>query len=68
MLILLFAAFIAWAVFTFLIKVIKTTVATAMLIAAVVVIIQVSNGVTPQDILQFITQFPQSLQKLSGTR
>lgn len=63
MLTLIFAAIIAWIIFNFLVKVVKTTAVIAILIAAVVVIIQVTNGVTPQVVWDFITKFPQSLSR-----
>ncbi len=42
---LLFAAFIGWIIFNILVKVVKFTAATALLVVAVVIIIQVSNGI-----------------------
>jgi hypothetical protein len=59
---LLFAAFIGWIIFNILVKVVKFTVATALLVVAVVVIIQVSNGINHQTIWKQINQAPQSVE------
>jgi hypothetical protein len=62
MMTLLFAGLVAWIIFTFLVKVIKFTATTALLIVAVVVILQVTNGVTPEKLLKQLNQVPQSVQ------
>ncbi|AKG22814.1 hypothetical protein [Calothrix sp. 336/3] len=52
---------IAWIVFTILVKIVKTTVKTAFIAVAVIVLLQISYGVTPVDIWNKIVQFNQSL-------
>ncbi|BAZ38861.1 hypothetical protein NIES4101_48060 [Calothrix sp. NIES-4101] len=53
-----YALIIAWVVFTFLLKIIKTTVFNALIIAGMVFLLQVGYGIKPQDIWNFITQMP----------
>lgn len=61
LLILIAALIISWLIFTALIKVVKTTVSTAIAIAAIVLVLQLAFGVNPQDLWQQITQLPQIL-------
>ncbi|MDM9380883.1 hypothetical protein QUB80_09225 [Chlorogloeopsis sp. ULAP01] len=60
---MLVALIIAWIVFTILIKVIKTTVKNALIIAAVIVLLQVGYGIGPQDIWNQIVKLTQTLQR-----
>ncbi|AFY33326.1 hypothetical protein [Calothrix sp. PCC 7507] len=57
---------LAWIVFAILWKVLKTTVKTALTIAAIVVLLQVAFGITPQDIWHQILQIPQTLSQIRG--
>ncbi|MDJ0735896.1 MAG: hypothetical protein QNJ47_17835 [Nostocaceae cyanobacterium] len=57
---------IAWFIFTLLVKVIKTTVKTAFLVAAVIVLLQIGYNISPLDILNYIIQFSQSLSEIIG--
>lgn len=57
--VLIAAVIVSWLVFTALIKIVKTTVTTAIAIAAIVLILQIVFGVIPQDLWQQITQLPQ---------
>lgn len=59
LIILVAAVIVSWLVFTALIKIVKTTIATALAIAAIVLILQIVFGVIPQDLWQQITQLPQ---------
>ena len=59
LIILIAAVIVSWLVFTALIKIVKTTVTTAIAIAAIVLILQILFGVIPQDLWQQITQLPQ---------
>lgn len=59
LIILIAALILSWVVFTALIKVVKTTVSTAITIAAIVLVLQLVFGIGPQDIWQQITQLPQ---------
>ena len=45
---------LAWIVFAVLWKILKTTIRTALTIAAILVLLQISFGITPQDILDRI--------------
>lgn len=64
LLILIAALIVSWLVFTALIKVVKTTVSTAIAIAAIVLILQLLFGINPQDLWQQITYLPQTLWHL----
>lgn len=67
LLILVAALIISWLIFTALIKVVKTTISTAIAIAAIVLVLQLAFGVNPQDLWQQITQLPQILwQAITG--
>lgn len=59
LIILIAALILSWVVFTALIKVVKTTVSTAITIAAIVLVLQLVFGIGPQDLWQQITQLPQ---------
>ena len=58
---MLVALIVAWIVFTILVKIVKTTVSSAITIAAIVVLLQISYGITPQDIWNQIAHLPQTL-------
>ena len=53
---MLVALIVAWAIFTFLLRVIKTTLVNAALFAAVVFFLQVGYGVTLLDVINYFTQ------------
>lgn len=53
-----FAAFVGWLLFTILAKIFKFTAATALIITAIVVIIQVNYRVDPRDLWRWVTRFP----------
>jgi hypothetical protein len=62
------ALIVAWLVFTALIRVVKTTLSTALTVAAIVLILQLGLGVQPQQLWQQIVQFPQIIRNLlTGT-
>ncbi|BAZ13557.1 hypothetical protein NIES4071_53960 [Calothrix sp. NIES-4071] len=50
------ALFVAWTIFIFLLRVIKTTVVNAVLLAAVIYFLQVGYGVTIFDVINYFTQ------------
>ncbi|WP_242046676.1 hypothetical protein [Cylindrospermum sp. FACHB-282] len=54
---------VAWIVFTILWKVLKTTLSNALTVAAILILLNVGFGITPQDILHQITQFAQTVSK-----
>lgn len=64
LIILIAALIVSWLVFTALVKVVKTTVSTAITIAAIVLVLQLVFGVAPQELWQQITQLPQILWNL----
>jgi uncharacterized protein YacL len=54
---------VAWIVFIILWKLIKTTIKTAIISAAVVILLYFGFGITPQDIWQQISQFAQTFSQ-----
>ena len=55
---LIAALIVSWLVFTTLVKVVKTTVKTAIAIAAIVLILQLGFGIAPPALWQKITELP----------
>jgi hypothetical protein len=53
------AILVAWLVFTWLFKVIKVSLKTAFLIAAIVLILQYAFGISPQKLWEEILHLPQ---------
>jgi hypothetical protein len=61
-LILLVAAIaVSWLLFTALVKILKTTVSTALMVAAVFLIAQLGFGVKPLELWTEVTTLPQTL-------
>ena len=58
------AALISWIVFTWLLRVVKTTLKTAFLVAAIVMVLQLTLGIGPGQVWQQITELPQIIQSL----
>jgi hypothetical protein len=52
---------IAWIVFVILFKILKTTVKNALTIAAILVLLNVGFGITPQDIWHQIMHLAQTI-------
>jgi hypothetical protein len=50
------ALIVSWGIFTFLLRVIKTTIVNAALFAAVIYFLQVGYGVTLLDVINYFTQ------------
>jgi predicted PurR-regulated permease PerM len=65
---MIFSLIIAWIVFVILWKMIKTTFKTALTLAALLVLLQVAFGITPQDIWQQIQHLPQTLSQIRGSK
>ncbi|MFH7025738.1 MAG: hypothetical protein ACHBN1_10100 [Heteroscytonema crispum UTEX LB 1556] len=61
---MIIALIVAWIVFTILFKVVKTTMSNALTVAAIIVLLQIGFGISPQDIWQYISQLPQTLSKI----
>ena len=59
LIVLIAALIISWLVFAALINVVKTTVKTAIAIAAIILVLQLVFGITPQALWQQIVQLPQ---------
>lgn len=67
LIILIAAIVIAWLVFTALLKVVKTTLTTALTIAAIVLLLMLVFGVNPIDLWEQITAIPRLLwQTVTG--
>lgn len=58
------AIVVTWLVFTWLLNVIKTTLTTALTIAAIVLGLQLLVGIGPQQLIETILQLPQTLLNL----
>lgn len=56
------AILVSWLVFTWLLRVVKTTLKTAFLIAIIVLGLQVIVGIGPDQVLQAILDLPQIVQ------
>jgi uncharacterized membrane protein YjjB (DUF3815 family) len=68
-LILIIAALLlSWLVFTWLIKIVKTTVSTAIAAAVIVLLLQLFFGIGPDAILQTIFNLPQILKETFTSR
>lgn len=64
-LILLIAAIIVtWLIFTWLIKVVKASITTAITIAIIVLVLQFVFGINSQELVREITHLPQTLWQL----
>lgn len=65
---LIAAVIVAWLVFTWLIRVAKTTLKTALLIALIVLGLQVVVGIGPDQVLQTILDLPQIVQDVFNSQ
>ena len=59
---------VAWIVFIILWKLLKATVSNALTIAAILVLLNIGFGITPQDIWHYVTQFAQNLSKIQSAK
>ncbi|MEH2250677.1 hypothetical protein [Nostoc sp.] len=57
---------VAWIVFIILWKLLKATVSSALTIAAILILLNISFGITPQDIWHHLTQFAQTLSQIQS--
>ena len=62
--ILIAVMLISWLVFTWLIKVLKASISTALAIAIIVLILQLVFGIGFQEVWQQIIQLPDTLWQL----
>ena len=61
-LILLIAALlVSWLVFTWLVKIVKVTVGTALMVAAIVLLLHLLFGINPSQLGQQILNLPQTV-------
>ncbi|MBD2342980.1 hypothetical protein [Anabaena subtropica] len=59
---------LAWIVFVIVWKVLKATIINALTIAAILVLLNIGFGITPQDIWHQIVQFAQTLSQFQSGR
>jgi hypothetical protein len=59
---------VAWIVFIILWKLLKATVSSALTIAAILILLNIGFGITPQDIWHHIMQFTQTLSKIQSSK
>ena len=59
---------VAWIVFIILWKLLKATVSSALTIAAILILLNIGFGITPQDIWHHIIQFTQTLSKIQSSK
>ena len=64
LIIFLAALVVAWLIFTWLLKVAKASISTALAIAVIVLMLQLVFGIGPQELLQQVRQLPQVLWQL----
>jgi hypothetical protein len=57
---------LAWIVFVIVWKVLKATITNALTIAAILVLLNIGFGITPQDIWHQIMQFAKTLSQAPG--
>jgi hypothetical protein len=57
---------VAWIIFIIVWKVLKATITNAIAIAAILVLLNIGFGITPQDIWHQIMQFAQTLSQVQG--
>ncbi|MEH2327056.1 MAG: hypothetical protein V7K32_26540 [Nostoc sp.] len=57
---------VAWIIFIILYKLLKATMSSALTIAAILILLNISFGITPQDIWHHIMQFTQSISKIQS--
>jgi predicted PurR-regulated permease PerM len=66
LIILIASLLVSWLVFTWLVKVLKASIGTAISIAIVVLILQLAFGIGPQELWQQIINLPQTIQQFFG--
>ncbi|MEH2295553.1 hypothetical protein [Nostoc sp.] len=59
---------VAWIVFIILWKLLKATLSSALTIAAILVLLNIGFGITPQDIWHYVTQFAQKLSQIQSSK
>jgi F0F1-type ATP synthase membrane subunit a len=64
LIILIAAILVSWLIFTWLLKVLKASISTALTIAIIVLILQLAFGIKPQELWQQVIHLPQTIQQL----
>lgn len=59
---------LAWIVFAILWKVVKTTIRTALTLAALLILLHINFGITPQDIWDAIVNLPQTFSQVGTSK
>ncbi|MBD2248581.1 hypothetical protein [Nostoc sp. FACHB-888] len=57
---------VAWIVFIILWKLLKATVSNALTAAAILILLNIGFGITPQDIWHHVTQFAENLSQIQS--
>ena len=57
---------VAWIVFIILWKLLKATLSNALTIAAILVLLNIGFGITPQDIWNYVTHFAQNMSQIQS--
>ncbi|MGL5874987.1 MAG: hypothetical protein ACRC2R_21925 [Xenococcaceae cyanobacterium] len=60
------ALILAWLVFTWLLKVVKASITTAVTMAIIVAVLQLVFGIGFEQVLQQIVRLPETILKLLG--
>ncbi|MGL5807091.1 MAG: hypothetical protein ACRC11_16905 [Xenococcaceae cyanobacterium] len=60
------ALILAWLVFTWLLKVVKASITTAVTMAIIVAVLQLVFGIGVEQVLQQIVRLPETILKLLG--
>ncbi|MCF4968484.1 MULTISPECIES: hypothetical protein [Nostocales] len=56
---------VAWIVFIIVWRILKATISNALMIAAILILLHIGFGITPQDIWQQIMRLIQTVSKLN---
>jgi hypothetical protein len=59
---------VAWIVFIILWKLVKATLSSALTLAAILVLLNIGFGITPQDIWHQVMQFAQTLSQIQSSK
>ncbi|BBA79373.1 hypothetical protein RGRSB_0847 [cyanobacterium endosymbiont of Rhopalodia gibberula] len=64
LIVLVSSLFITWLVFNWTTKVVKTSVTTAFMIIVIVMTLQITLGISPQQLWNQILSFPKIIQEV----
>ncbi|MDZ8184545.1 MAG: hypothetical protein RMX96_06820 [Nostoc sp. ChiSLP02] len=57
---------VAWIVFVVVWKLLKATITNALTLAAILILLNIGFGITPQDIWHHLTQFAQTISQIQS--